>query len=84
MRDSWDRQCGGKSPFGSYAKAMKSIKSMLARTGRPPRGLRMSAYTCPFCGKFHVGSSLTERDSSTMRKRRKHERRINRKYAKEI
>ena len=51
-----EAQCHGKQGFQSYALAAK-----VARRGSQSKDVPVSAYSCPHCGKFHVGSSVMKR-----------------------
>lgn len=43
--------CEGKVAFNTFARAQA-----VARSGR--HDMRMNAYACGICGKFHVGSAV--------------------------
>jgi hypothetical protein len=42
--------CAGKSPFATKAQALRALK-------RKHREVSLIAYRCPFCSKFHLGTS---------------------------
>jgi hypothetical protein len=52
-------QCDGKERFGSFELARRVAHRMAQR-----KKDRISAYHCPHCGEFHVGSANHRRKKS--------------------
>lgn len=51
-----EAQCTGKQAFTSHALA-----TQVARKGSRAKDTPISAYRCPHCGAYHVGSSAIKR-----------------------
>lgn len=50
---NYQATCERKAAYATRAEAKRAARDL----GRRDRGVRVSAYPCSWCGKFHIGRS---------------------------
>lgn len=56
FRRDREHSCEGKSPFLTFAQAVRALRRMLKRRGRDAAKQRgMHVYRCPYCPAYHIG-----------------------------